>query len=276
MDIWMEENHTDGYRVNWKISELLWREQTPFQELMIVDMFDFGKALILDGAVQTTEQDEFIYHEMISHVALNAHPDPAQVLIIGGGDGGTLREVLKHPGVVRADMVEIDQRVVETCKRFLPGIASGFGDPRAQLYFEDGARFVKKTQGQYDVVIVDSSDPTGPAVELYGPEFYRDCFGILKDDGIMVAHAESPTFFTAYFKAVWRNMEVFPRRNVYLTTVPTYVSGFWAFAIGSKKHDPSKARDDKHAVDGLKCYTRDVHGASFVLPPFIQKIIDQV
>ncbi len=276
MDIWMEESHTDGYRVNWKISDILWREKTPFQELMIVDMFDFGKALILDGAVQTTEKDEFIYHEMISHVALNVHPNPTDVLIIGGGDGGTLREVLKHSDVGQVDMVEIDQRVVETCKQYLPSIASGFGDPRAQLSFEDRSQFVKKVQRKYDVVIVDSSDPTGPAVELYGPEFYRDCFAVLKDDGIMVAHAESPTFFTDYFKAVWRNMGVFPLRNIYLTTVPTYVSGYWAFAIGSKKYDPVRGRGDKRTVDGLKYYTEDVHGASFVLPPFIQEIIDQV
>ena len=165
MAIWFEETHTDGYRVHWRIKETLWYEKTPYQELQVVDTVDFGKALVLDGAVQTTEKDEFIYHEMISHVALNAHPNPRQVLIIGGGDGGTLREVLKHPEVQGVDMVEIDERVVEVCKEFLPAIASAFEDPRAHLFFEDGVSFVKKVRERYDVILVDSSDPTGPAVE---------------------------------------------------------------------------------------------------------------
>lgn len=276
MDIWLEENHTDGYRVHWKITETLWREKTRYQELIVVDTVDFGRALVLDGAVQTTERDEFIYHEMISHVAVNAHPDPQKVLIIGGGDGGTLREVLKYPGIKRVDLVEIDERVVEVCKQYLPAIASGFEDPRAHLYFADGVEFVKGVEEHYDVILVDSSDPTGPAVKLFGPEFYHDSLAILKEDGIMVAQAESPTFFRSYFKTVWCNMKsTFPISYIYLTSVPTYVSGTWAFAIGSKSHDPRTSRGDKPQPNGLKYYTEEVHRAAFIMPPFVQSILEE-
>ncbi|MGE5545172.1 MAG: polyamine aminopropyltransferase [Bacillota bacterium] len=276
MAIWLEENHTDGYRVHWRIREILWREKTPYQELQVVDTVEFGKALVLDGALQTTERDEFVYHEMISHVALNAHPEPRQVLIIGGGDGGTLREVLRHPEIMRVDMVEIDRRVVEVCKEFLPTIASAFEDPRAHLFFEDGISFVKNAQERYDVILVDSSDPIGPAVELYGSEFYRNCRAILKAEGMMVAHAESPIFFKPYFKKVWGNMKsTFPISNIYLAVVPTYVSGFWAFAIGAKSIDPRNGRGDKTRLDGLKYYTEEVHRAAFTLPPFVRSILDE-
>ncbi len=271
----MEENHTEGYRVHWKIRDILWRETTPFQELMVVETVEFGKALVLDGAVQTTEKDEYIYHEMIAHVALMAHPAPRDVLIIGGGDGGSLREVLRHTGVEHVDIVEIDRRVVEVCFYYLPEIAAGFSDPRVQIHYLDGSKYVKEAVHKYDLVIVDSSDPTGPAVELYGPEFYKNTWSLLKDDGMMVAHAESPTFFPAYFQTVWRNMVDFEHRHIYLTTVPTYVSGYWAFAIGSKKHDPRQPVNNKPAPEGLKCYTRELHAASFVLPPFVQKTIDE-
>ncbi|MGI6549269.1 MAG: polyamine aminopropyltransferase [Syntrophomonadales bacterium] len=275
MAVWFEEIHTDGYRVHWRIKETLWQEKTPFQELQVIDTVEFGKALVLDGAVQTTELDEFIYHEMISHVALNAHPHPRQVLIIGGGDGGTLREVLRHPEVQRVDMVEIDKRVVEVCKEFLPTIASAFEDPRAHILFGDGVAFVKGARERYDVILVDSSDPTGPAVELYGTEFYQNCREILNDDGIMVAHAESPTFFEAYFKTVWGNMKgTFPVSNIYLAVVPTYVSGFWAFAIGTKGINPRTGRGDKPRLDGLKYYSEEVHRAAFIMPPFVQSILD--
>ncbi len=276
MTIWFEETHTDGHRVHWKIKETLWLEKTPFQELRVVDMVDFGKALILDGALQTTERDEFIYHEMITHVAMYAHPNPERVLIIGGGDGGTLREVLKHPEVQHVDMVEIDQRVVEVCKEFLPTIASAYDDPRAHLFFEDGVAFVRDASGRYDVILVDSSDPTGPAVELFGAEFYRNCRSILNEDGIMVAHAESPNFFKAYFQKVWSNMKsTFPIHNMYLTVVPTYISDFWAFAIGAKSIDPRTPRGDKLPLDGLKYYTEEIHRAAFVLPPYVQKILEE-
>lgn len=276
MTIWFEETHTDGHRVHWKIKETLWYEKTPFQELRIVDMVDFGRALILDGALQTTERDEFIYHEMITHVAMHAHPNPQRVLIIGGGDGGTLREVLKHSEVQHVDMVEIDQRVVEVCKEFLPTIASAYDDPRAHLFFEDGVAFVRDADERYDVILVDSSDPTGPAVELFGAEFYRNCREIMNPDGIMVAHAESPNFFRDYFKKVWSNMKAtFPIYGMYLTVVPTYISDFWAFAIGAKSIDPRVGRGDKQRLDGLKYYTEEIHRVAFVLPPYVQRILEE-
>jgi spermidine synthase len=274
MSLWLEEHHTEGYYVNWKITRVLWHEQTPYQELEIVDTLDFGRALVLDGILQTSERDEFIYHEMMSHVVLAIHPQPRRVLIIGGGDGGVLREVLKYDQIERVDLVEIDRRVVEVCREYLPQIASGFHDARARLYFEDGIDFVKQVKDEYDVVIVDSSDPIGPAVQLFGETFYRDVFQVLKADGMMVSQAESPLFFQDSSRAVYRNMKrVFAHSEIYLACVPTYISGFWAFAIGSKEYDPRSIHSGAFEPEGLKYYTRDVHRAAFVLPPYIKDLL---
>lgn len=271
---YLKEIHTEGYSVNWTVTDILYREKTPYQELAVVETVEFGRALVLDGIVQTTERDEFIYHEMMSHVPLFSHPGAEEVLIIGGGDGGVLREVLKHP-VQKVDLVEIDRRVVEVCRRYLPELACSFDDPRARVFYEDGVEYVKKTKNKYDVVIVDGSDPVGPAVVLYESSFYADIEKILKEDGLVVAQAESPIFFAASFCRVVANIKkVFPVSRVYLACVPTYVSGFWAFAAGSKGPDPSRPRSGKAAVDGLKYYTEEMHKASFVLPPFVARLIE--
>ncbi|MGE5422974.1 MAG: polyamine aminopropyltransferase, partial [Ignavibacteriales bacterium] len=229
MENWLKEEHTEGYYVAWKVNGVLLEEKTPYQKISVVDTVDFGRALVLDGMVQTTDRDEFIYHEMIAHVPMMAHPDPHKVLVIGGGDGGVVREVLKHSTVRHIDLVEIDQRVVEVSRQYFPAIALGLDDPRSHLHFTDGVQFVKDAASDYDVVIVDSSDPIGPAVQLFNEDFYKNVYKILREDGIMTAQAESPTFFQASFQAVNRNMRrVFPISGVYLACVPTYVSGFWA------------------------------------------------
>ncbi|MGE5415574.1 MAG: polyamine aminopropyltransferase [Acidobacteriota bacterium] len=274
MDGWLKENHSIGHYVAWRIEKTIHEEKTEYQDLAIVELAHFGRALILDGAVQTTLGDEFIYHEMIVHVALNTHPDPRKVLIIGGGDGGTMREVLKHPTIEQVDLVEIDRRVIEACQEYLPEIASGFTDPRSRVFIEDGIAFVQNNSEKYDVIIIDSSDPIGPAQELFKESFYKDCREILNDDGILVSHAESPVFFQETFLEVIRNMKrLFPVYGLYLTTVPTYISGFWAFVIGSKKYDPVQPTDDKPPIHGLKYYRKEIHKASFVLPPFIEGLL---
>lgn len=172
-DLWLHEMNTEGYGVKWRITEVLHTEVTPYQELAVVDTLEWGKALLLDGAVQITERDEFIYHEMISHVVMNSHSHPERALIIGGGDGGVLRELCRHQRLKAVDMVEIDGRVIANSKRFFPVVASAFGDNRLNLYLEDGLQYVKNTNQKYDVIIVDSCDPVGPAVELFGEDFYR-------------------------------------------------------------------------------------------------------
>lgn len=273
MGFWFKEKNTDGYQVKWKISKILHSEKTPYQELAVVDTLEWGKALILDGALQVSEKDEFIYHEMIVHVPMFSHPAPHDVLIIGGGDGGTLRELCKHQELQKVDMVEIDERVVAASKKYLPSISSAFNDARLNLYFQDGIEFVKNA-GKYDLVIIDSSDPVGPAQQLFTQEFYSNIYNCLNDDGMMVVQSESPIFYQEVFSSVYRNINaVFPRTQVYLAYIPTYVSGPWSFTIGSKVYDPRKLKDDSKAGFDLKYYNDKVHGAAFALPGFIEKMI---
>lgn len=270
MGIWLREEHTTGYYVGWKIKQVIHQEQTEYQYLEIVEFEDLGRALVLDGAVQTTLKDEFIYHEMIAHVPLHAHPNPLKVLVVGGGDGGTVREILKHKSVQRVDVAEIDRRVVETCREFLPELALAFDDPRVQLMFVDGIKYARETSERYDVIIIDSSDPIGPAMGLFSEDFYRACSRILNENGMMVAHAESPMFYNEIFLSEYQAMSrVFPVKGVYLTCVPSYISGFWAFVIGSKKYSVHSPASDKPQIDGLKYYSDAVHQAAFVLPAFI-------
>jgi spermidine synthase len=273
---WFCEENTPGYSVQWRIQQLLHQEKTPFQDLIIADLTEWGRTLILDGAVQYTERDEFIYHEMIAHIPLMSHPDPNEVLIIGGGDGGTLREVLKHRRVKRVDLVEIDQRVVEISQAYLPGAARGFEDNRACLHIADGIKFVRETAKKYDVILVDSSDPVGPAIQLYSHSFYEDIYQALADDGMLVAQSESPLFYPQIFDTVVSNLRgIFPLIRVYLAVVPTYVSGFWSFTAASKCHDPLHLADDRDIIDGLKYYNRNIHQAAFSLPQFILERLGQ-
>ncbi len=269
---WFCEENTPGYSVQWRMLQLLHQETTPFQKLMIADLAEWGRTLILDGAVQYTEKDEFIYHEMMAHVPLMSHPNPKEVLIIGGGDGGTLREVLKHRQVTGVDMVEIDRRVVELSQTFLPGVAQGFSDDRVKLYIDDGIKFARETDKKYDIILVDSSDPVGPAIQLYSQAFYKDLYQALNEDGMLVAQSESPLFYPQIFDTVVSNLSgIFPLTRVYLAVVPTYVSGFWSFTAASKCYDPLQLSDDSDNIDGLKYYNRKIHQAAFALPQFIRE-----
>jgi spermidine synthase len=273
-NFWFKEKNTDGYEVKWRINKILHEETTPYQELAVVDTLEWGKALILDGALQVSEKDEFIYHEMIAHVPMFSHPNPQNVLIIGGGDGGTLREVCRHKCMQAVDMVEIDARVTEVSKKYFPAIASAFGDPRLNLRIGDGIEFVKNPPQKYDLVIVDSSDPVGPAQQLFTHEFYSNIYNCLKDDGMMVVQSESPIFYKDVFCSVYKNISsIFATTRVYLTWVPTYVSGPWAFTAGSKKYDPGKPKDDRNNGFELKYYNKKVHKGAFILPGFIQDIL---
>lgn len=271
---WIYENHTEGYEVRWKLKSILHEEKTAFQKLAVVDTLEWGKALILDGALQIAEKDEFIYHEMIVHVPIHAHPHPERVLIIGGGDGGTLREVVRHATVKKIDMVEIDERVVKVSQQYFPKVASAFDDPRLNLHIGDGIKYVAETTQEYDLVIVDSSDPVGPAVQLFSRDFYQSIYSILAEDGMVTVQSESPIFFEEAFRSVHKNMgAVFPKVNIYLASIPTYVSGPWTFTIGSKKHNPVKIQGDRTCLSGLKYYNESVHEAAFSLPQFIKSMV---
>jgi spermidine synthase len=274
-DFWIYESHTPGYEVRWRITDILHQETTPFQKLEVVETVELGKALILDGALQISEWDEFIYHEMIAHVAMLSHPNPERVLIIGGGDGGTLREVVRHPQLNVVDMVEIDEQVIKASKRFFPQVASAFTDKRLNLYIEDGLDFARGQHGPYDVIIVDSSDPVGPAEKLFTENFYSNLYKLLDDEGMMVVQSESPLFYREDFNNAYKNIKsVFPIAQVYMACIPTYVSGPWTFTVGSKKHRADTIDDNRAVPAYLKYYNREVHKAAFALPEYIRQMLD--
>lgn len=275
MELWMVEKHTPGYSVNWKLVRTLHQEQTPFQQLAVLETVELGRVLVLDGNIQVTELDEFIYHEMITHVPLFTHPHPREVLVIGGGDGGTVREVLKHPQT-RVDLVEIDERVIVASKQYLPQMGSALDDPRATVIIADGIKYVEQCQKQYDLVIIDSSDPIGPAVGLFREEFYRSVHRVLRDDGIMVAQTESPIFNRDLLAEINRTLrKIFPLVRVYLTSMPTYIAGPWSFTMASKKYDPAGEIRREDRGFNNRCYTPEVHRASLVLPPYVKSIISE-
>jgi spermidine synthase len=274
-NFWIYESHTPGYEVRWGITGILHQEITPFQKLDVVETVELGKALILDGALQISERDEFIYHEMIAHIPMLSHPNPERVLIIGGGDGGALREVVRHPELCKVDMVEIDEQVVKASKRFFPQVASAFTDKRLTLYIEDGLEFARGQHGPYDVIIVDSSDPVGPAEKLFTEDFYRNLSNLLDDEGMLVVQSESPLFYEEYFKNAYKNMQsVFPIAQVYTASIPTYVSGPWTFTVGSKKHRADIIADNRVVPASLKYYNKEIHQAAFALPEFIRQMLE--
>ncbi|WP_054696652.1 polyamine aminopropyltransferase [Syntrophomonas palmitatica] len=273
MELWVTEYQTPALGYSCKISETLRTEQTDFQHLSVVVTEQFGRMLLLDGMVQTTEKDEFVYHEMITRVALNTHPAPRRVLIIGGGDGGTLREVVRHPQVEEGVLVEIDDRVVQAARDFFPDLSCSFDEPKARVLIADGIQYIKDHKDSFDVIIVDSTEPVGPAVELFSAAFYQNCFQALKNDGILVVQSESPFFNADVIKMAYGGIKQhFPITKLYLANVPTYPSGLWSFTIGSKKYDPEtlSCEDEGNA----RYYTSEVHRAAFKLPAFVRQIIE--
>lgn len=277
MELWFKEVENKDAYIGLRVSNVLHRERSEFQDIAILDTPVFGRMLVLDGIVQTTVKDEHFYHEMIAHVPLFAHPNPRRVLVIGGGDGGTVREVLKHETVEHVDMVEIDGRVVELCKEYLPELSHGLNDPRVDVKVTDGLKYVKTVRNEYDVVIVDSSDPLGPAVGLFREEFYRDVAAALKDDGVMVAQTESPWLTPDVVRDIVQAVSnaFDSKAYLYLTTVPIYSLGQWSFTMGTKGLDPRRSRLalDEMPPFETKYYTPEIHAAAFALPRATRKLL---
>jgi len=277
-NLWFSELHKGTAGLTIKIKGVLFSGKSDFQRIDVLDTEEFGKVLVLYGSIMITERDEFIYHEMLSHVPLFVHPDPKEVLIIGGGDGGTLREVLRHPEVKRAAVVEIDRMVVDVCKRFFPEVSRGFDNPRGEVVFEDAAKFLVNNKNKYDLILCDSSDPVGPAEVLFQKNFYEMISESLSPDGIFVAQSESPIFHGRTIEKVYKNLkDIFPIVKMYLAHIPTYPSGTWSFAFCSKKYDPLAGFLQKK-YDSLKLPTRyynnKVHAASFMLPNFVRDLVE--
>ena len=270
--MWVTEYQTPSLGFTCKITGVLRNEQTDFQHLVVVQTEQFGKMLLLDGMVMTTDVDEYVYHEMISHVGLNAHPAPKRVLIIGGGDGGVLREVLKHPQVEEAVLVDIDGRVIQASRDFFPQFNAAFDHPKAKVIVDDGIAYIKQAKNQYDLILIDSTEPVGPAVQLFSKEFYADVHQALTADGIMVAQSESPFFNQDVIKMVHEGISaVFPICKLYLASVPTYPSGLWSFTVGSKQHDPESLNYQSEYPTTY--YNTAIHQAAFKLPNFVANIL---
>ena len=263
--------------------DMLYQKQSAYQKVEIIDTFAYGKALILDGMVMTTERDEFVYHEMIAHIPLLVHPRAENILIIGGGDGGAAREMLKHASVKHIDLVEIDACVIEASKQFLPNISQSFSHPKVQVIVDDGIEFIKNCKDEsYDLIIVDSTDPVGPAEGLFTKDFYQGVYRCLTPNGIMVTQSESPTFNTHVFKEIQQCYKaIFGTNNVhpYLAYIPTYPSGMWSFSFCSKNslHPITDLNLQKATAftekQDLQYYTTDIHQAAFVLPKFVQNLL---
>jgi spermidine synthase len=282
--LWFTESHAPDVNFSIKISKHILSEKTDYQQIDIFESNEFGRFFTLDDVVMLTEKDEFIYHEMITHVPMAAALETKRVLVVGGGDGGTVRELTRYLTIERIDMVDIDKRVVAVCKEYLPFTSCKLDDPRVSLYFEDGVSFVAKRENEYDLIIVDSTDPVSVGEGLFTSEFYKSCYKALCENGILVNQHESPYYeitAIAMRRAHKRIREHFIAENcrIYQAFIPTYQSGHWLFGFACKsksKFDPLVFDDEKWNALLLETryYNTDLHRASFVLPNYVKKELE--
>lgn len=277
---WFTEAFTsEGSAFSLKLKSKLHEEQTPYQKLEIYDTETFGKLMILDGCTMVTTRDNFVYHEMMSHVPLFAHPSPKKVAIIGGGDCGTLREVLKHPGVEDAWQIDIDEAVTRNSEKYFPELCESNDDPRAHLLWEDGIKWIKDAEpGSLDIVIIDSTDPVGPAEGLFAVEFYQDVYRALGENGILVQQSESPLYHTgSIIKKLHSDLREagFVSSHTFPFPQPIYPSGWWSCTLGKKAGEAKEFR--KADADALtfhtEYYTGDIHQAALALPAFMKRTL---
>lgn len=282
MDFWFSEQHTPNVKLSIRVDKQLYSGKSEFQRIDVFDSVEFGRFLTLDGYMMLTERDEFIYHEMITHVPMAVHPHVENVLVIGAGDGGVIRELVQYPEISRIDMVEIDELVVEVCKKYLPKTACRLDDPRLHIYYEDGLRFVRSKENEYDLIIVDSTDPFGPGEGLFTREFYGNCSKALKEDGILINQHESPFYpeDAAACQRAHRNLvDSFPISKVYQAHIPTYPSGHWLFGFASKKYHPLRDLNEiRWNQRGIRCnyYTTMLHKGAFYIPAYVEELLKGV
>ena len=272
MELWYTENHTDNVKFSIKVDKHLRSAESEYQRIDIFESKEFGRILTLDGYLMVTEKDEYIYHEMITHIPMAVNPDITNVLVIGAGDGGTVRELTRYNHIKNIDMVEIDEMVVEICREYLPQTACRLTDPRVHLFYQDGLRLVRSKAHESDLINVDSTEPFGVGEGLFTKEFYGNCFKALKDDGILVNQHES-TFYTSYANSMKRAhsriKSTFPIALVYQAHIPTYPSGHWLFGFASKKYDPrTDLKADWWNSLGIKTkyYNTILHTGCFAIP----------
>lgn len=280
MELWYTEEHSKDVRFSIRVDKQLYSGNSEYQKIDVMTSNEFGTFLTLDSLMMLTEKDEFIYHDMIVHVPMATNPKIKKVLVIGGGDGGTVRELTRYSTIEQIDLVEIDKLVVEVCREFLPQTACKLDDPRVTIHYKDGLRFVRSIKEEYDLIIVDSTDPFGPGEGLFTKEFYGNCYKALKEDGILVNQHESPyyeNYANSLSRAHERIVEFFPITKVYQAHIPTYPSGYWMFGFASKVYDPINNLDEE-AWNQLgiktKYYNTSLHKGCFALPNYVKELLE--
>jgi spermidine synthase len=271
---WFYEHYRDTSAIGIHTTGLLHAERSEFQAIEVHETVGHGRLLTLDGMVMVTELDEFVYHELLSHVPLCVHAGPREVLVVGGGDGGTVREVLRHPSVERVVLCEIDERVTRVCQRLLPSIAGRLEDPRVELVFADASVYIKNNPGRFDAILVDSSEPIGPAAALFGEPFFRDLARALRPGGVISTQAESPFYAPEVVRGLFAALRrVFASVHAYHGTIPTYPGGGWVFGLASPERRPDQVDLDRAAALETRYYSPELARAAFILPPFIRELV---
>ncbi len=282
MELWFSEFHTPDVKLSIRVNRHLYSHKSEYQQIDIYDTPEFGRVLALDGNVMLTERDEFIYDEMVTHVPMAVHPNIQDVLVIGAGDGGVVRELARYDTIRSIDLVEMDEQVVEACRLYLPENACRLDDERVHIYFDNALRFIRRRKAQYDLIIVDSTDPFGPSEPYFTREFYGSCCNALREDGIMVNQQGSP-FYRHDSEAMQRShkriVSTFPISRVYQAHIPTYAAGYWLFGFASKKYHPVDDLDAERwralHLD-TQYYTARLHTGAFCLPAFLEKLLLEV
>jgi len=277
---WFTEEHQDaGSAFSFRIRQKLCEEQTPYQRIEIFETEKFGNLMTIDGYVMLTSWDNFLYHEMMTHPVLFTHPAPHRVLIIGGGDCGTLREVLKHSDITLAQQVDIDERVTRLSEQYFPELCESNSDPRAELHFADGIKWVKDAAtDSYDVIIVDSTDPIGPGEVLFTREFYQNCRRILAEDGLLVQQSESPLYHLELLTRMHKDMRSagFARTQTLNFPQPVYPSGWWSATMaGNADLNEFRQRDVETRPFETLYYNQRIHSGALALPVFVEQYLQE-
>lgn len=282
MELWFSEFHAPDVKHSIRVNRHLYSKRSDYQQIDIFDTPEFGRVLALDGNVMLTERDEFIYDEMITHVPMSVHPNIKDVLVIGAGDGGVVKELTRYERIGRIDLVEMDPQVIEACRTYLPENACRLDDSRVHIYYDNALRFIRRCTDEYDLIIVDSNDPFGPSEGYFTREFYGICYNALHEDGIMVNQQGSP-FYKHDAEAMQRShkriVTTFPISRVYQAHIPTYAAGYWLFGFASKKYHPIDDLDAQRWLSltlGTKYYTTKLHIGAFYLPAFLEKMLEEV
>ena len=280
MSQWITEEQTPHLRLSAEAEEVLYSGESEFQKIEVFKSKEYGTMLALDGVFQTSEREEFIYHEMMSHVPLFLHPNPERVLIIGGGDGGVAKELTQYDSIEKIDVVEPDEMLVEVCREHFPELACGLDDPRVNVYYQDGLRFLRNKTEEYDLIINDATDPFGHTEGLFTKEFYVSCYKALKEDGIMVYQHGSPFYDEdkeECMKMHRKAFRAFPVSRVYQAHIPTCSSGYWLFGFASKKYHPLnnlRVKEWKKLHIKTRYYTTNLHRGAFMLPKYLEDMLE--